>query len=137
MIHPIGDLPLSSRHRVSQISFHPIQRCLAVQSHARSVEIFRIRTEVEIKKKQARRKKRAKEKKVASQLVENGKESADEEMNVDSDAEPSLVDLFSPHLVVRASGKIRSFDFGSDTNDHKDGTQVSEVARIRDIFDDS
>lgn len=116
MIIPITTLPLSSRSRVSQITFHPTQPYLAVQSHDRSVEIFRIRTEEEVRKKQARRKKRAKEKK--------GKEpepDGDEE-----ETEVQLVDLFTPYLVVRASGKIRSFDFGPDDTGHKGGTQVSQ-----------
>jgi U3 small nucleolar RNA-associated protein 12 len=108
MILPVTSLPLSSRHRVLQISFHPSQPYLAVQSHDRSVEIFRIRTEEEAKKKQARRRKRAKEKK------EKGKGTSasaqDEAMELDEEG-VSLLDLFTPHLVVRASGKVRSFDF--------------------------
>jgi U3 small nucleolar RNA-associated protein 12 len=121
MIIPIASLPLSSRHRVSQISFHHSQPYLAVQSHDRSVEIFRIRTEEEARKKQARRKKRAKGK---------GKEKGPgiaglEGTLVDDSEDIKLVDLFTPHLVVRASGKIRSFDFG-DSSGSKLGVQVSE-----------
>ena len=74
MIHPITTLPLSSKHRVSQITFHPSRPYLAVQSHDRSVEIFRVRTEEEVRKKQARRKRRAKEKKASAEAVrETGK----------------------------------------------------------------
>lgn len=122
MIHPIAGFPLSSRHRVSQILFHPSQPYLAVQSHERSVEIFRIRTAEEARKKQARRKKRAKEK---------GKEMAAGKTNEPNTEEPAeenedvkLVDLFNPHVVVRATGKIRSFDFGDDSAS-KSGVQVS------------
>jgi U3 small nucleolar RNA-associated protein 12 len=122
MIHPVAGLPLSSRHRVSQILFHPTQPYLAVQSHDRSVEIFRIRTEDEAQKKQARRKKRAKEK-------GKGKDTAGDEPNAEDHAgeneSSKLVDLFTPYLVVRASGKIRSFDFGDDSTP-KSGVQVSE-----------
>jgi U3 small nucleolar RNA-associated protein 12 len=117
MIFPVADLPLSSRHRVSQISFHPTQPHLAVQSHDRTVEIFRIRTEDEVRRKQARRRKRSKEKK--------GK-GGDDEIIVggDEDEKIKLIDLFTPHLVIRASGKIRSFDFGSDDTGSKNGTQL-------------
>jgi U3 small nucleolar RNA-associated protein 12 len=128
MIHPIADLPLSSRHRVSQITFHPTQPYLAVQSHDRSVEIFRIRTEEEVKKKQVRRKKRLKEKKDKSKgVVETG----EDEMDADNDPQVKLVDLFTPHLVVRASGKIRSFDFGSDAISSRSGTQVDLYLHLR------
>jgi U3 small nucleolar RNA-associated protein 12 len=120
MIHSVTSLPLSSRHRVSQIMFHPTQPYLAVQSHDRSVEIFRIRTEEEVRKKQARRKKRSKEKKKA-------KEAENQDSDGDSEVEIKLVDLFTPYLVVRASGKIRSFDFGADDKGHKGGTQVLDT----------
>lgn len=121
MIHPIMSLPLSSRHRVSQIMFHPTQPYLAVQSHDRSVEIFRIRTEEEVRKKQARRKKRSKEKKKKTQ------EAEDQVSDADGEDEIKLVDLFTPYLVVRASAKIRSFEFGVDDKGLKVGTQVIET----------
>ncbi|KXN83719.1 hypothetical protein AN958_00861 [Leucoagaricus sp. SymC.cos] len=115
-IHPVASLPLASRHRVSQISFHPSQACVAVQSHDRSVEVFRIRTEDEIRKKQARRKKRAQEKKKLGKIVEERPE--------EDDSGITLVDMFTPHLVVRASGKIRSFDYGLDDKSAKPGIQL-------------
>lgn len=128
MIHPISSLPLSSRHRVSQILFHPTQPYLAVQSHDRSVEIFRIRTEEEVQKKQLRRKKRAKEKKQQEQTKGNRRkiepEAENDSQDMDEDLDVKLVDLFTPYLVVRASGKIRSFDFGPGDTNAKGGTQV-------------
>jgi U3 small nucleolar RNA-associated protein 12 len=87
-----------------------------VQSHDRSVEIFHLRTEEELRKKQARRKKHAKERK--------GKEEMGMELD-DQDTKLNVVDFFTPRLVVRASGKIRSFDFGSESATHRSDTQVS------------
>ncbi|PCH41262.1 WD-repeat-containing protein [Wolfiporia cocos MD-104 SS10] len=114
LIHSVATLPLSSNHRVSQITFHPTRPFLAVQSHDRTVELFRIRTEDEVRKKQARRRKRMKEK--MEERKAQGKEpitSADADM-VNANQDVQLVDLFTPYLVVRASGKVRSFDFGDD-----------------------
>lgn len=112
MVHPLTSLPLAVRSRVSQITFHPTQSYLAVQSHDRSVEIFRVRTEEEARKKQARRKKREKEK------VKNRKDKdreLEEESKEDDNAKPvGLEDLFTPYLVVRGSGKIRSFSFADE-----------------------
>jgi U3 small nucleolar RNA-associated protein 12 len=122
MIHGVANLPLSSNHRVSQITFHPTQPYLAVQSHDRSVEIFRIRTEEEVRKKQARRRKRAKEKKKESKG--KGKAGEDENIDDENDEEIQLVDLFTPYLVVRGSGKIRSFCFGPDDASTKGAVQV-------------
>ncbi|KAJ3723082.1 WD40-repeat-containing domain protein [Lentinula raphanica] len=116
IILPIATLPLSSKHRVSQISFHPTQPILAVQSQDRSVELFRMRTEEEVRKKQLRRKKRAKEKKDKQQ-----NDTENDEPEKHEDEQIGLVDLFTPHVIVRASKKIRSFDFG---NGSKDGIQL-------------
>src|SRR5258707_10220268 len=125
MIFPISTLPLSSRHRVSQIAFHPSQPFLVVQSHDRSVEIFHIRTEEEAIKMQARRKKRQREKR-RGKGIDGEPESA--EMEVDGDAETavSITDLFTPYLVVRADGKIRSFCF-PDVRSVRGEVQVSIV----------
>ncbi|KAJ7699976.1 WD-repeat-containing protein [Mycena rosella] len=121
MIHNAGTLPLSSHHRVSQITFHPTQPYLAVQSHDRSVELFRIRTEEEVRKKQARRRKRAKEKK---ETKGKGKADEDENMEDEQNDEIQLVDLFTPYLVARATGKIRSFSFGQDEASAKGDVQL-------------
>ncbi|KAK2466136.1 hypothetical protein APHAL10511_001778 [Amanita phalloides] len=119
MIHPATAFPLASQSRISQIAFHPTQPYLAIQSHERSVEIFRIRTETEIRRKQARRKKRSKEKR------ERDGHAADEpDENGANQDEITLVDLFSPHVIVRASGKIRSFSFDASEVNAKVGTQI-------------
>ena len=124
-IHSVATLPLASSHRVSQISFHPQKPYLAVQSHDKSVEIFRIRTEEEIKKKQARRRKRAKEKEQEKKGKGKKGEEADAQMNVEpEEQEVELVDLFQPYLIVRASGKVRSFDFGEEEVGGKGNAQL-------------
>ena len=126
-IVPAATLPLSSQHRVSQISFHPTHPYLAVQSHDRSVEVFRIRTEEEIRKKQVRRKKRAKEKKEKSKGKVSKGETDDEAEDGGEEGKIELVDLFTPYLVVRASGKIKSFGFEAEDTTSKSGTQVCSI----------
>ena len=115
MIQPIGSLPLNSNHRVNQISFHPSQPYLAVQSHDRSVEVFRIRTPEEVKKKRARKQKRVKEK---------GKKKEESVDVMQEDEKVELADLFTPYLIIRASGKIRSFDFSNAEVTSKGGVTV-------------
>ncbi|ETW84392.1 hypothetical protein HETIRDRAFT_381903 [Heterobasidion irregulare TC 32-1] len=117
-IHAVTTIPLASQHRVTQILFHPILPYLAVQSHERSVEIFRIRTEDEVRKKQARRRKRAKEK-----TREKGKQP-DAQGEIVADETIEMADLFTPYLVVRASGKIRSFAFENESATAKGGIQL-------------
>ncbi|KAH9940581.1 WD-repeat-containing protein [Amylocystis lapponica] len=128
LIYPVTNLPLASHHRVSQILFHSSRPFLAVQSQDRSVEVFRIRTEEEVRKKQARRKRRVKEKKeqAKTKASTKGKEQEDaKDMEADQeDQELQLADLFTPYLAVRASGKIRSFDFGDEETSTKGATQL-------------
>jgi len=122
MILPITTLPLASKHRVVQIDFHPTLPYLAAQSHDRSVEVFRIRSEEEVRKKIARRRKRVKEK------AQKGKPQADgpeHENDEDCSIEKNFVDYFAPFLVIRASGKVRSFDFGPADTKAKGATSVS------------
>lgn len=133
MIHPLATLPLAARNRVSQITFHPTESYLAVQSHDRSVEIFRIRSEEEVQKKQARRKKREKEKSKDKKGKDKGPTAGDDIMNVDSPAlekDISLEDLFTPYLVVRGSGKIRSFSFVDEETNSKGDIQVRTYSEL-------
>ena len=109
---------------MSQVTFHPTQPFLAVQSHDRSVEIFRIRTEEEVLKKQARRRKRAKEKE-RDREAGTGKDVTKNDANPEVDPEVKLVDLFTPHIIVRGSGKIRSFAFGGNDIGHAGTFKVS------------
>lgn len=102
-----------------------------MQSHDRSVEVFRIRTEDEVRKKQARRKKRAKEKKEQAKAKDKterkhmeGADEGAEGMAEDEDSAIALPDLFTPYLVVRASGKIRSFNFGEEEKNTKGHTHL-------------
>ncbi|KAI0036042.1 WD-repeat-containing protein [Vararia minispora EC-137] len=112
-ILPAATLPLSTQHRVHQIAHHPSLSYLAIQSQDRSVEVFRIRTEEEIRKKQVRRRKRAKEK---------GKEV--EEEGGGGEGKVELVDRFMPYVIVRATGKIRSFCFPEERVEAKGGAPI-------------
>lgn len=123
MIVPLTVLPISSRHRVAQISYHPTAPYLAIQSHDRSIDVFRIRTAEEVRKKQARRQKRAKEKQAQKKEKSDRTENVDEAAQEVSNQEVALVDLYTPYLVIRASGKIRSFDF-VENDSHPKGIQV-------------
>ncbi|KAI6047282.1 WD-repeat-containing protein [Pisolithus marmoratus] len=126
IIHFTASFPLALHHRVSHILFHPSQPYFAVQSHDRSVEVFRIRTEEEIRKKELRRRKREKrkeEKEKAGPTETETKTTSDK-----GDPKPdevALPDLFAPLLVLRASGKLRSFDFGTkDAGKGKSSVQI-------------
>ena len=118
MILPVSTLPLASAHRVSQIAFHPTLPYLFVQSHDRSVEVFRMRTDEEIRKKHARRKKRAD----AKAAMGNGEKVNDVPDNNGAE-KVELADVLTPYMIVRATGKIKSFALSEETRT-KGATQV-------------
>lgn len=115
---PIGDLELAAKRRVTQIAFNSHASSspyLAISSSDRSVQVFRIRDEDEMRKKLARRRRRQKEKereKAGGKKVANGDlphDDADEE-----EAEVTWVDRIEPYTIVRPeSGRLRSFAFTS------------------------
>lgn len=85
------------------------------------MEIFRIRTEEEIYKKQLRKKKRAKEK-----IKEDGDQVVDATTIEEGTITTSdITDRFTPYLIIRGSGKIRSFDFASTEVGRKGSVHVS------------
>ena len=92
------------------------------------MDVLRIRTQDEIKKKHARRRKRERER-AKNAKFEGNKMTGDADIEISElaidevDEKINLSDTFTPHLVVRASGKIRSLSFSEET-DVKSATQV-------------
>ena len=81
---------------------------------------------------QARRKKRQREKR-RGKGIDGESESAEIEVDDDAETAVSLTDLFTPYLVVRADGKIRSFCF-PDVRSVRGEVQVSIVLSRRLLY---
>ena len=82
------------------------------------MEVFRVRSDDDIRKKHARRKKRADAK------AAKGKGEKVDDVPDNRDGEKvELTDLFVPYLVVRATGKIKSFSLPEEMR-AKSATQV-------------
>jgi U3 small nucleolar RNA-associated protein 12 len=84
---------------------------IAVQTTERTVEVLRLRTEEEIRKKAARRRKREKEKRKDGAADVNGT----------ADKEATWKDRLASWIIIRTPGKIRSFDFGTGNQNLKAG----------------
>ena len=119
-----GLLPLATLshvHRIAQIAIDPTGQLLAFQTTERSIEILRLRTDQEVRKKIARRQKREREKQ-----KEKEKQSVvliDESDLTDPKA-PSWKDRLASWIVIRTPGKIRSFAFGVGANKLKPETTI-------------
>lgn len=108
-IHALAAPTLSSTshaHRIPSIHFDPNTQMLAVQTGDRTVELARVRTVEEMKKKAARRKKREKEK---------GKKEAAAEAEEASD-EIEWKERIASWVIVRSPTKIRSFSIATPSS---------------------
>lgn len=127
-----GLLPLatlSHSQRIAQISFHPSENLLAVQTTERTVEVLRLRTEEEIRKKIARRRKREKEKRKEKALKAGKSIDNEEEAGASSSVqEPTWKDRLASWITIRAPGKIRSFHFGIGANKLKEVTIMTALS---------
>ena len=109
-LHDRGVLYRQGRDRTVGISFHPRMSYVAVHGSEKAVELWRIRSEPEVQRSLARKRKRRREKSVAG---------ATEEGNVDGDLEEKSEDvsaaevkeIFVPYVIVRTGGKLRSIDW--------------------------
>ncbi|KAG9299604.1 hypothetical protein G9A89_020775 [Geosiphon pyriformis] len=110
-----GNVERQSKSRVSTLKFHPRAGFLGVQGPDKFIELFRLRTHEEIKKKQRRRRKRETEKKL-KESKKVGKEADLENppadgMDIDFQEEIRASDEFTSYEIIRTSGRVRSFDF--------------------------
>lgn len=123
-----GLLPLSSishAQRISQVAFHASENLLAVQTTDKTIEILRLRTEQEIRKKAARRRRREKEKKdkKSAERVNGDVDAAEAEETQVKD--PTWKDRLASWIIIRTPGKIRSFSFGLGNQNMKGEVTVS------------
>lgn len=98
-----GNLYRQGKDRTIGIHFHPKFDYVITHGSEKAVEILRIRSETEVQKSMARKRKRRREK--------AGEQNNEEADNVESVAEAPLSEVFVPHAIVRTGGKVRSVDW--------------------------
>ncbi|KAL8734167.1 MAG: hypothetical protein Q9166_001652 [cf. Caloplaca sp. 2 TL-2023] len=107
-----GSLQRQGKDRTIGVRFHPRGKYIAAHGSEKAVELWRIRSESEVQKILARKRKRRREKLVAAQS-EAGKteiiDGSDKENNL---ATAVITDVIVPYVIVRTGGKVRSVDWG-------------------------
>ncbi|KAL2118999.1 hypothetical protein VTJ04DRAFT_5958 [Mycothermus thermophilus] len=113
-----GTLHRQSKERAVEVVFHPRRDYFAVHGVEKSVEIWRIRSEAEIKKSLARKRKRRREKLAKGKKKGEGEEDGDAEVDdLDDDkaeddvASADISDVIVQHVIVRTNGKVRGVDW--------------------------
>ena len=111
-LHSRGVLHRHGKEKALEVSFHPRLDYFAVHGSEKAVEIWRIRSEDEVKKSIARKRKRRREK-----LGSTGEKMAPEgdATELDEKAEDissaDITDFFVSYVIVRTGGKVRSADW--------------------------
>jgi U3 small nucleolar RNA-associated protein 12 len=120
LIRPLCTLPLpASQHPITQITFHPTQPLILLQTSDRAITALRLRSVEEVESKRARRKKREREK-----GKKKGEDGAGHEVD-DAAGEVRWEERVTGFCVVRANAKIKSFSLAEEEPTSKGGISVS------------
>ena len=95
------------KERTIGIIFHPRQPFFAVFGPEKAAEIWRIRSEPEVQKSLARKRKRRREKLSAEEAVTRQPEQTEDISSA------GINDIFVSHIILRTGGKIRSLQWAS------------------------
>jgi U3 small nucleolar RNA-associated protein 12 len=107
-----GTLHRQGKDRTLEVIFHPRQDYFAVHGSEKAIEIWRIRSEDEVRKSLARKRKRRREKTaVEIEEIELDGGRVDLAGNSESISSAEVTDIFVPYVIVRTGGKVRSMDW--------------------------
>ncbi len=112
-LHDRGVLYRQGKDRTLGINFHPRADYIAVHGSEKAVELWRIRSEGEVQKSLARKRKRRREK-AMSGAAEGEKLNDDldnTEENTENISSAGVNEVFVPYVIVRTGGKVRSVDW--------------------------
>ncbi|KAL6715739.1 beta transducin [Lecanora helva] len=108
-----GILSRQGKDRTTGVVFHPKGTYVAAYSSEKAVELWRIRTEGEVRKVLARKRKRRREKLLATTkpqvLVSN--DLPDDEQDMTNIRSAGITDIIVPYVILRTTGKVRSIDW--------------------------
>ena len=114
-----GILYRQGKDRTLGISFHPHGSYLAAHGSEKAVELWRIRSESEVQKTIARKRKRRKEKAMtaASQDGNANEELKDGQKESEDLSSAHITEVIVPYVIVRTTGKVRSMDWAGRRSD--------------------
>ncbi|KAK9480728.1 WD40-repeat-containing domain protein [Lipomyces japonicus] len=122
-LQPQGVLIRQSKDRAATVAFHPVAPFFACHGTDRSVEVWRIRNDNEIKRSVNRKRRRRREK---FQAGTNEQDEATIDLQLADIREDDVNEIYVPFTIVRTSAKVRSIDwaFTSPEFAKRDSLQV-------------
>ena len=110
-----GTIHRQGRDRTIGVTLHPRGKYLAAHGSEKAIEIWRVRSESEVQKSIARKRKRRKEKMTANVTQDSAPDDEMQEVEADSIdlSSADVADVIVPYVIVRTGGKVRSVDWAS------------------------
>ena len=118
------------KDRTIEVVFHPKHDILAAHGSEKSIELFRIRTEAEVKRALTRKKKRKREK--DNETAPDDEETQD--LTLDLSTAP-ITDFIVPYAIVRTGGKVRSMDWAGGKSAKSVSILVSTTNNQLEVFE--
>jgi len=110
-----GILYRQGKDRTIGVHFHPKGTYIAAHGSDRSVDLWKIRSESEVQKTMARKRKRRKEKALAG-VGQDGKVNGDfidGKKDIEDLSSAHITDVIVPYVIIRTTGKLRSMAWAS------------------------
>ncbi|CAO1598071.1 beta transducin [Xanthoria calcicola] len=107
-----GSLQRQGKDRTTGVKFHPGGKYIAAHGSEKAIELWRIRSETEVQKTLARKRRRRKEKALAAQSKPGHFDPVNNDDKVEGLATADLTDVIVPYVIVRTGGKVKSVDWG-------------------------
>lgn len=130
-----GTLYRHGRDRPSAIIFHPKRDLIAIHGSDKAVELFRIRSENEVQKSLARKRKRRKEKGESTTDADSGVDVADDAEDSMDISNATAADIFVSYVLVRTGGKVRSIDWAGQKSGKTIQILVATANNQLELFD--
>lgn len=127
-----GILYRQGKDRTQGIAFYARSDYIAVHGAEKAVEIWRIRSEEEVKKSLARKRRRKREK---AKAETNGAEDFDELDDKINIADAEISEVIVPYVTVRTAGKVRSVSWMHTRRSKKLQLLVGTNNNLIDIYE--
>lgn len=124
-----GTFYRAGKDRTTSVVFHPNRSLLAVHGSEKAVELFRIRSETEIRKALLRKKKRSRDKPKSG-----GQNDEVEDDSIDPASAP-VTEVIVPQITVRTGGKVRSMDWAGGKSGKSVSILISTSNNLLEVFE--
>lgn len=132
VLHERGTLYRHSRDRTLAVASHPKRDIIAIHGSEKAIELFRIRSEREVRKALIRKRKRRKEKEAEA---DSGVDVADEAEDTTDISSAAVSDIIVPYVTVRTGGKVRSMDWAGTKSGKSFSVLVATANNQLEVFE--